>query len=574
MGEHKGMERRAFLKTAALSSIALGASAALAGCSPSAGGDTKASNAEVSWDKEVDVLVLGSGTGCFAALAAAAKGAGSVCVVEKSPMWGGTAATSGGGLAVPLTYAAAEAGVTDSKEEIVKYITNASDHRADQDVLSAYIDNGSDFIDWLSAEMEWKFVASPLFGDYYEPMEGWIPMGRGSLGATNAEGPLIAGQMWEQMKAKLEGYGVELLMDTEATELITNDEGGVIGAVCGGKNIKAGSVIVATGGFDHNDEMRAKYLPYKLMATCTVPTNTGDGQRMGVDIGASVSFMDRWWGTPCVLTTGDDPQKLIDESGIAHEIAGCDWAMYRGLPGAVVVNKKGRRIGNEASPYDLFNQAFAYYDTGEPGHINIPSYLICDAACWNTYSMPGHIVGAVGEGDDSYFDKTYGGDASDPNEVPPHFVKADTLEELAQKLGIDPDGLAAEIEMFNKNAAEGKDPVFHRGEKHLDINTTGVMAGSRTDLANPVLAPLATGPFYGATYVPGSCSTAGGLTINEHAQVVNTQGEPIEHLYAVGCASSGVTGGTYVHGGVSLGGGGVLSWLAVNHILESAQTEA
>lgn len=265
MGEHKGMERRAFLKTAALSSIALGASAALAGCSPSAGGDTKASNAEVSWDKEVDVLVLGSGTGCFAALAAAAKGAGSVCVVEKSPMWGGTAATSGGGLAVPLTYAAAEAGVTDSKEEIVKYITNASDHRADQDVLSAYIDNGSDFIDWLSAEMEWKFVASPLFGDYYEPMEGWIPMGRGELGATNAEGPLIAGQMWEQMKAKLEGYGVELLMDTEATELITNDEGGVIGAVCGGKNIKAGSVIVATGGFDHNDEMRAKYLPYKAL---------------------------------------------------------------------------------------------------------------------------------------------------------------------------------------------------------------------------------------------------------------------------------------------------------------------
>lgn len=151
--------------------------------------------------------------------------------------------------------------------------------------------------------------------------------------------------------------------------------------------------------------------------------------------------------------------------------------------------------------------------------------------------------------------------------MPAHFVKADTLEELAEKLGIDAAGLAAEITAFNENAAKGVDPVYHRGEKHLDINTTGVMAGSRTDLANPVLAPLATGPFYGAVYVPGTCGTAGGLTINENAQVVNVNGEPIEHLYAVGNCSSGVSGGTYVHGGISLGSGAVMSWVAVNHVL-------
>ncbi|WP_296010659.1 FAD-dependent oxidoreductase [uncultured Adlercreutzia sp.] len=570
MGENKGMDRRGFLKTAALSSLALGATAAMAGCAPTGNSEAglPSTGSDVSWDKEVDVLVLGSGTGTFAALVAAEKGA-SVCVVEKGNMWGGTAATSGGGLAVPLSYAAEAAGVKDSKEEVVKYFTNASDHRVDQAVLSSYIDNGNDFLTWLSDEMGWTFNASPLFGDYYEPMEGWIPMGRGSLGAANAEGAMVASQMWEEMRAKLEELGAEILMDTEATQLITDETGAVLGAVCGGQNIKAAATIVATGGFDHNDEMRAKYLPYKLMATCVVPTNTGDGQRMGMDIGASVSFMDRWWGVPCVLTTGDEPQALIDEGRIAQEIAGCDWAMYRGLPGAVVVNKKGKRIGNEAGPYDLFNQSFAYYDTGEPGHVNIPSYLICDAACWATYSMPGHIVSAVGDGEGSFFDETYGGDASAADEVPAHFVKADTLEELAEKLGIDPAGLVAEIEAFNANAAEGNDPVFHRGEKHLDINTTGIMAGSRTDIPNPVLAPLATGPFYGTTYVPGSCSTAGGLTINENAQVVNTAGEPIPNLYAVGCASSGISGGTYVHGGISLGSGGVMSWVAVNHALSA-----
>ena len=177
--------------------------------------------------------------------------------------------------------------------------------------------------------------------------------------------------------------------------------------------------------------------------------------------------------------------------------------------------------------------------------MNIPAYFICDAACWATYSLPGHTVGAVGDGEDSYFNETYGGEASDPSEVPAHFVKADTLEELAEKLGIDAAGLAAEIATFNENAAKGVDPVYHRGEKHLDINTTGVMAGSRTD----------------------TCGTAGGLTINENAQVVNVNGEPIEHLYAVGNCSSGVSGGTYVHGGISLGSGAVMSWVAVNHVL-------
>lgn len=559
----RGMKRRDFLKTAALSSLALG-SAALAGNTTLAFAD----EGDVAWDKEVDVLVVGSGTGSFAALVAAAKGAGSVCLVEKGSMWGGTAALSGGGLAVPLTYAAADAGVTDSKEEIIKYFTNASSRRVDQDVLSAFIDNGSDFIDWISEEMDWVFTASPLFGDYYEPMEGWIPMGRGSLGASNAEGPLVASQMWAQMKTKLEDYGVEILMDTPATQLIVDNEGAVIGAVCGDQNIKAGAVILATGGFDHNDAMRAKYHPYPLLATCAIPTNTGDGQLMGMAIGADVSYMDRSWGAPAILTKADeDPATVIAEGRIIQEVAGTDWAMYRGLPGAVVVNKKGHRIGNEAGPYDLFNQSFTYYDTGEPGLINIPAYFICDAACWATYSLPGHIVGAVGDGEDSYFNETYGGEATDVDEVPAHFVKADTLEELAELLGIDPEGLAAEITAFNENAINGVDPVYHRGEKHLDLNTTAVMAGNRTDLANPVLAPLATGPFYGAIYVPGTCGTAGGLTINGDAQVMHVTGEPIANLYAVGNCSSGVSGGTYVHGGISLGSGGVMSWQAVNHIL-------
>ena len=547
--------------------MALSTVGALAGCSNNQQGQPASSGSDIAWDKEVNILVVGSGTGSFAALAAAKLGAESVCLLEKGQFWGGTAATSGGGMAVPLSDAAKDAGVNDTKEEVIKYYKSATEGRVDEAVLGSFLDNGNDFLKWTGETLGWTWTPSTLFGDYYEPLPGWIPFGRASLGASNAEGPMIASQMWEQLNKELSDAGVDIMMETPATELVLDGEGNVIGvkATSGREEImiRADAVILATGGFDHNDEMRAKHMPFKILATNAVPTNTGDGHKMGMAVGADVSYMDSCWGAPAVLTTGQDPKELIETNTIAQEIAGTDWAMYRGLPGAVVVNRKGHRIGNEATAYDSFFRAFSYYDNGEMEHLNIPSYLICDSACWNTYSMPGHTVGSM---DGGYFDKTYGSDGS-ADEVPEHFVVADTLEELAEKLGIDPEGLSAEIASFNENAEQGIDPVYHRGEKQLDLNTTAVMAGMRTDLANPCLAPLSTPPFYGAVYVPGTCGTGGGLTINENAQVVKPTGEPIPGLYAVGNCSSGVSGGRYVHGGISIGSGSVMGWIAVHHAL-------
>lgn len=563
------MGRRDFLKTALVSGAALGAAGLVAGCAPKGEpSDVVATASEPAWDKEVDLVVVGSGTGAFAALAAAKLSDASVCLLEKGNMWGGTAATSGGGMAIPLTDVAQAAGVEDTKEEVIKYFTAASEGRASKEVLDSFIDHGNEFLTWMLDTMGWQCNPSTLFGDYYEPLPGWIPFGRASLGFATAEGPLVAAQMWEQLKAELETAGVEIMMETPASRLVTSAEGAVVGVQAESKgktvSIKARSVILATGGFDHDDEMRAKHMPFKILATNASLFNTGDGHKMGMSIGADASYMDACWGAPAILTTGQDPNDLIANNEIAQEIVGTDWAMYRGLPGAVVVNRKGRRIGNEATAYDSFFRAFSYYDNGEMEYLNIPSFFICDAACWNTYSMPGHTVGSM---DGGYFDETYGSGESDPNEVPKWFVKADTLEELAEKMGIDPAGLIAELEEFNANALDGVDPVYHRGEKHLDLNTTAVMAGMRTDLANPVLAPVATPPFYGAVYVPGTCGTAGGLTINGNAQVMTPTGEPIPGLYAVGNCSSGVSGGRYVHGGISIGSGSVMGWVAVHHAL-------
>lgn len=564
----ENMGRRDFLKTALVSSVALGAAGVISGCSAQGKTESGGQAPEGSWDKEVDLVVVGSGTGAFAALAAAKLSDASVCLLEKGNFWGGTAATSGGGMAIPLTDAAKAAGAKDSKEEVLKYFMSASEGRANEAVVAAFADNGNDFLNWMLETTGWTCNPSTLFGDYYEPLPGWVPFGRASLGFANAEGPLVAAQMWEQLRSELTEAGVDIMMETPAKRLIVDEAGAVVGVEAEEKGktvtIKAKSVIMATGGFDHDDEMRAKHMPFKILATNASMFNTGDGHKMGMAIGADVSYMDACWGAPAILTTGQKPADLIANNEIAQEIAGTDWAMYRGLPGAVVVNRKGRRIGNEATAYDSFFRAFSYYDNGEMEYLNIPSYLICDSACWNTYSMPGHTVGSI---DGGYFDQTYGGDAKDASAVPEWFVQADTLEELCEKLGIDAEGLSAELAAFNENAANGVDPVFHRGEKQLDLNTTAVMAGMRTDLANPCLAPVATPPFYGAAYVPGTCGTAGGLTINENAQVVTPMGEPIPGLYAVGNCSSGVSGGRYVHGGISIGAGSVMGWIAVHHAL-------
>ena len=398
-------------------------------------------------------------------------------------------------------------------------------------------------------------LTTPAFQDYYEPCEGFLAYGRGNISVTEINGEPnthAAGGTWNAIRAKLESSDkVELMMGTAATKLINDDTGRVIGVVANGPNgeMKIGAkkaVILGTGGFDHNDEMRKEYLPYPLFITNAVAGNTGDAQKMGLEIGAALAHMDRSWGLPCFIPTGDKYETLLAENRIVYDFIGNDWAMYRGKPGDIVVNKAGKRFGDEAQVYDVFNRDFGQFSSADASFPNIPAFFIADSTYASNYTFPGQKKG-------------------DP--VPEWITQADTLEELADMLGIDPAGLLAEVAEFNASAKEGKDPHFGRGTKSIDINTTGLYAGSRTDIPNPCLSPLETGPFYGAVYVPGTCGTNGGLKINENGNVVNFAGEPIEGLYAVGNCSSGVSGGAYCHGGMTLGSGGVMSYVAARHAL-------
>jgi hypothetical protein len=211
-----------------------------------------------------------------------------------------------------------------------------------------------------------------------------------------------------------------------------------------------------------------------------------------------------------------------------------------------VVNRYGKRFGNEASAYAVFNRSYDAWDSGRLEYTNIPSFFICDSEFVARYPMSSWIPHTVG----------------DPN--PDSFVKDDTLEGLARKLGIDSAGFAAELAEFNANAVLGKDPKFLRGEKNIDRQTSG---DPSRGLANPNLAPVSKAPFYGRLMLPGTIGTAGGLTIDEQSRVLNTKGEVIGGLYAVGNCSAGVSGGIYCGAGFTISAGSVMSWVASRYIM-------
>ena len=333
-------------------------------------------------------------------------------------------------------------------------------------------------------------------------------------------------------------------MGTSVESLVAED-GAVVGAVLSdGTRVKAKAVILGTGGFEYNEKMRKLYLPFPYSYSNSMTTNTGDGQRMGAKLGAELAYMDTTFGCPNFVTTS----KFVPGSFEIQQI-GSDAFAPRGFPHSVMVNRKGRRFCDESTMYDTMNRAFGTYDTGTMEYVNIPAFWICDSQYASTYLMPGYAT---------------------PEALPEYVFKYDTIEELAEGMGIDYKALLDELANFNENAAQGFDPVWHRGEKAVEGNTLQMMSAYMqypgTEQKTSVLDTVEQGPFYCVRYAPGMMGgTRGGLHINENAQVLNVDGDIIPGLYATGNCSSGVAG--YWAGGATLGQGSVMGYIAAKHIM-------
>ena len=317
----------------------------------------------------------------------------------------------------------------------------------------------------------------------------------------------------------------------------------VIGAVIqkDGRLIKVQArrgVIVASGGFGQNQEMREKYLPKPTNSDwgCEPKTNTGDPIKAAEAIGAQLKFMDKAWWVTTVKAPNEEFPRLSE--------------VEKSLPGNYTVNKSGKRFANESQNYLTF--MLEVLDKEKKGESCAPMYMIFDANHRKNYPVGPLMPGKF------FPDKLvkiihrdwFGSD---------FLTTANTIEELAIQTGIDSEALQSTVERVNNFSATGKDVDFQRGDNERDR-----FSGDPT-LLNPCLGPVDKAPFYAMRIDPGEFATCGGMAINEYGQVLNNDNQAIAGLYATGnCTPALLT--TYPGPGATIGPAMTFGFIAGKHI--------
>ncbi|HRA80583.1 MAG TPA: FAD-binding protein [Thauera sp.] len=558
-----------------------------------------------------DVIVVGSGAGAMTSAAIAADRGLSVLVVEKSDKFGGTSAISGGGIWIPNNHYFAAKGGKDSYEKALQYIMTAGGGRADETKVRAYLDHAPAMIKYLEDKSRVRYAVAEKYPDYYQHLPGSLPGGRsldpelfdtsvlgdelenlrrpspstllmGKISWTARDAHIAMAResgwrfkiLWMMLRYKLDfkwrrksqfdrraGLGNSLvcalrasLLDRKVPLWLNTDFRDFVldnGRVTGIKVVREGreltlnarrGVIIGAGGFEQNQALREKYLPQptKVEWSATPPgNNTGAALEAGMAAGAATDLLEWAWWSPTIPVVGEEKPR-----GIFAE---------RAFPGSIVVNSLGKRFCNEAQGYLEFGDAM-YKDREATGGKNVPAWCIFDAHFRFHYAMgplmPGQIM------PDSRLRKNW------LNSV---YWKADTLEELARQIDVDPAGLAATVKTVNEYARTGEDKDFGRGGNVFDR-----YYGDVNVKPNPCLAPLAKGPYYAMRMDAGDIGTKGGLLTDAQARVVRPDGSPIEGLYAIGNTSASVMGIAYPGAGATIGPAMTFGYIAANHIAANA----
>ena len=342
--------------------------------------------------------------------------------------------------------------------------------------------------------------------------------------------------------ASIKKRNIPIWRSSALQEFILRDNK-VIGAIIqkDGRLIKVQArrgVIVASGGFGQNQEMREKYLPKPTNSDwgCEPKTNTGDPIKAAEAIGAQLKFMDKAWWVTTVKAPNEEFPRLSE--------------VEKSLPGNYTVNKSGKRFANESQNYLTF--MLEVLDKEKKGESCAPMYMIFDANHRKNYPVGPLMPGKF------FPDKLvkiihrdwFGSD---------FLTSANTIEELAIQTGIDSEALQSTVERVNNFSATGKDVDFQRGDNERDR-----FSGDPT-LLNPCLGPVDKAPFYAMRIDPGEFATCGGMAINEYGQVLDNDNQAIAGLYATGnCTPALLT--TYPGPGATIGPAMTFGFIAGKHI--------
>ena len=516
------------------------------------------------WDQEVDVVVLGTGGAGLTAALTAVVGGASVAVYEKAPTVGGTTAVSGGIVWIPAHHRSPDGELT--VEDAMRYLEAQSLGAMDAELVETFVRTGPEMLDFVEAHSELEFEIAAGFPDYKPELPGGRPSGgrshnakpfdlarlgdwgdritsfpvdfsnvgldaetRARIHASVDESltdPCVAGTaLIAGLLKGLLDRGVEPVTEARALELIAS--GGqehIVGVRInhGGKDIRVRArrgVVLGTGGFEWDPTLVEAYLRGPMHGPVSPPNNTGDGLRMAMAHGADLANMGEAWWVPIVQLPGD----TIDGHQRSRSVR-----LERTRPRSIIVNRAGQRFLNEAGEYNSMAGPFHHLDP-RFGYLNDPAWIVFDSLHLKKYGFLGVEPDGV---------------------VPDWYLKSADLAELAEKTGIDADGLARTVDAWNHNVADEVDPDFGRGASAYDGYWGDPTAPTP---ALQTLGPIDTAPYFAVPVTVGAMGTKGGPRTDADGQVLHVSGKPIPGLYAAGNAMAGVTGKAYGGAGGTLG---------------------
>lgn len=574
-----------------------------------AGNDAARDAESVMSQVECDVLVIGSGAGGLAAAVCAAHRGLRVIVAEKAEVFGGTSAYSGGWLWVPNAPHAIAAGKGEDPDAPRIYLRHILGNHYDAAMIDAYLKAGPRMLEFFESKTEVHFLPGSAVPDFHGNMpgaaKGWrsvvaapydgrrlgslinrlrrpIPettfLGLGIAAGVDMRMFLTATRSvkaFSYVLRRVAKHGRDLVLHRRAMQLVNGNAligrllrsaadkgvtlwssaparsliqdgrrvtGAVLETAQGRVRVLArGGVVLATGGFPHDPGRMHQLLPHVQGGTphhsAAPQENSGDGLKLAESAGGKVS-------TTIAHAAAYAPVSLVPRSD--GSTGRFPHLVERGKPGIIAVTAEGRRFVDEGGPYhDYVREMIAATPPGQPA----VSWLICDRR----------------------FLRRYGLGAVKPAPVPfgrwlrnGYLIEGETIADLAKRCGIDPAGLAATVERFNRHAAQGEDPEFHRG-----VTPYQRVQGDPDHKPNPCLAPIVEGPFYAVKIVPGSLGTFSGIETDPQARVLDGEGLPIPGLYAAGNDMNSIMGGHYPSGGITLGPAMTFGFLAAETIATS-----
>jgi hypothetical protein len=422
------------------------------------------------------------------------------------------------------------------------------------------------------------------------PLPFWLLGGMGIDQAWLA-GPALVGALLE---AGLRN-GVDVRVEAPAVRLVT-DGRAVRGVVVRADGIEhtvraTGGVLLASGGFESSTELANAHLDAPFGVQVSPKGHDGIAVQLAEEVGADLTGMQDAWWMPGVQLPGEE----LEGRPLSRVFLG-----ERALPHSIMVNSKGERFANEALAYDQFGAIMREVDRETGTMPNATAWLIFDQNYWDKFGIIGTTPGGA---------------------VPDYLHRADTLADLAAKIGVDEVGLLRSVDRFNPEARQARDPEFQRGEALFDryfgafyprlgrlspdarfpaatakarqriakvigpiVNRLAGRAARKSDpeqlrsavvgplakiirpvLDSPrssVLGPVDTAPYYALKVEASALGTVGGPRTDAHGRALNTDGNVIPGLYAAGNAGGAPTKGFYGGAGGTISLGLVFGYLA------------